>query len=269
MVDPKSNGHLSNVILYVDDSPRYELTGQEIVFPLNVEQDGSDFRAFFRMSPPDRAYEIKEFLDDLISRRRASDTGIETEVQSADDARCRAFVDKHFLGFYGLEKEASDDAQRKFLDDNPHLKMRVFREGYDAIRKSPEDDAAPAKARLRIGAEAAPEISIRGRLLLYCPERQAEQSISIAHHLRRENELDRRKHTKAFTVIERRDLALVRCNWDVLEGMYDEMVIRLDGYTFGGVACVKENKEDWVRLVPFTHKIYAVNKTFAGTRVKN
>ena len=272
MADPKNNGHLTNVIFYAgpqSDEPRYELTGQEIVFPLNVEQQGSEFRAFFRMSPADVSYEIKEFLDDLITRRRASDTGIESEVQVADDARCRAFVDKHFLGFYGTEGEPSTEAERKLLDANPHLKMRVFREGYDAIHRKAEDEAVPATKRLRIGPAAAPEVSILGRLLLYCPKRESEVSIDIGHHLRRETEADRRKHSKAFSLIERRDITLVRCNWDVLEAMYNEMVLRLDGYVVGGAPCVSANKEEWVRLVPFTHKIYALNKTFSGTRLGN
>ena len=254
---------VQNVVTYRDDEPRFELTGDEIGFPLTLDQGGVEVVAHFIMSAQIPAHEIKNILDDMMHRYKANEATGERELEPGDDTACRALIDRNFVTIAGVEGEPTKEELRAFLDANPLLKVRLFTEGYDRVLVDTDDIVKP---KLVIGAGPA---SIRAKRVLYSPLRDRVESVSLKHIYTRETEQDRIRYRRAGKQVERGRFTIFRLNWDQIGQMYDTMIQAVEGMEVAGEPCTAANKADWVARVPFNDKAFVVMRIFSRTAVKN
>jgi hypothetical protein len=256
---------MGNVIVYDEDKPKYELTGEEVVFPLVLDQDGSNVIAYFHMDAQIPAAEIKSFVGDMMSKLKASEQGDEREYALGDETECLKFISKHFKGISGTAEEASLDEMKEFLDANPELKLRIFREGYD--RTLLYVDELIAKRGLSLTRKA--DYGVKARHFLYSPEQQRIEELVIKHNTRKETEEDRIRYKRAVRVAEKGKYQIFRYNWDTLEQIYGSLIQSIDGMLIDGNPCIEQNKDAWLPKVPFLVKMFVVNRIFNRLAVKN
>jgi hypothetical protein len=253
---------MKNAIVFVDEKPFYELNAEEIIFPIRLEQDGQEVIGNFAMDAQYPSHEVKAFLDDLQIRERSNDTD-EREVELGDEAGCRDFVTKHFHGILGIEEDISREDMLAWLHANSDQKTRIYVEGYDKILLAPEEGSG--KLRIVLGSS---EGSVKGKRILFVPE-AGIITVNLEHKHRRITEEDRLKFRRATKMIEKGPRRLVRTNWDVMEQLYESIFQSLEGYLIDGAACTAENKPTWVKKVPFSDRMFAINRIMRRVAIKN
>jgi hypothetical protein len=100
---------MGNVATVKQDGVYYELSGDEVTFPLQFEQGGQDVVGYFKMDAQVGSHEVNAFLDDLMPKTKTSDLPDEIETKAGDDAGVRTFVTKHFRGILGIEGDATPE----------------------------------------------------------------------------------------------------------------------------------------------------------------
>lgn len=255
---------MSNVIVYDKDVPKYELNAEEIVFPLVLDQDGNSVVAFFHMDAQTPAHELKAFLNDMMSKSRAGGSPDETEQVPGDEMECRAFVMKHFRTISGIDGDGiGREEMIAWLDENPPIKSRIFKEGYDGAQL----DVDETVRRLTLARVA--ESSIKTKKVLYSPERKAVEEVKIKYILRKETEEDRIRHKRASKLIEKGKFQLVRFNFDTLEQMFKDLILRIEGALINGAPCTEQNRDEWIPKVNFLDKLFVLQRVFSRMAVKN
>lgn len=253
-----------NVVRKEADGLVFDLAGEEIIFPLLLDQEGIGVVAFFHMDAIVSSHEVKAFLNDMYGGAQVANMPGEVEHAPGDERGCYEFVDKHFRLISGIEGDATQEDMRAFLDANPQLKVRLLKEGYDGIRLD-VDEAAPGKLVLMRPTNT----TVKVKRLLYCPAGEKIVEVRYKHVLRKETEEDRIKHKRALRMVEKGPKTFVRVNFDVLEQLYDNLVQRIDGMTIDGAPCTEANKSDWIKQVSLFDKVFAVNRVFSKIAVKN
>ncbi|MFH1740942.1 MAG: hypothetical protein ABIH23_18220 [bacterium] len=254
-----------NVVKYIDGTPVYELTGEEIVFPIQLEQGGVQVLAYFHMDAQYRTTEVRGFIDDLMIRYRDSDSG-DRDIEFGEEGACAEFVKKHFRGISGVDGNPSREECLAWLGENPNVLTLIWSQGYSRVLADDEDDS-PAPGKLVIGSFA--QQTVKTKRLLYCPANGSVQVIRMKHVLKRESEADRITHRKAMRQTEKGKISFFRFNWDVLDQLYAKLILRVEGMTCDGDAAHEDNPAPWPRLVPLPDKISVISKVFSRTAVKN
>jgi hypothetical protein len=255
---------MENVVQYVDEVPAYDLTGQNVCFPLRMEQGGADLMAYFVMNAQVPAHEVKSFLSDMVMRFKSNDSD-EREMEFGEENGCRKFIEKNFRGIIGVEGDPSLEDMKAWLDDNPDIKTRIFREGYDRVMLDAEDE--PVRKGLVIGR--AIENPVKTKLILYSPERETIESVKVTHVCRKETEEDRIRYKRSSRMADKGRTQIIRFNWDVIEQLYNSLITSLSGAYLNGEPCTEKNKDGWLRLVPISWKVFVVSRIFSKVAVKN
>jgi hypothetical protein len=258
-------------VWFLDDIPNLELAATEYVFPIYV-QDGQ-FKLLLRMKSA-RASAIKRFYDTLMIKRKTR-TRSETEYRTSDLPGVKSFIDDHFISLAGatLEdgSEASLDDQREWLNQNESFKVRIFREGYDAFTDAvtAEEQAEPKGRPVLVLSK--PDHNIKVNWTLYSESTANDEVIKFVVTMERLTKTDSFQYEKAFRLIENTKTAerYIETNWDVIESMFDRKAKKIAGALINGQPCGEENKEQWVKLVPFSMKVFVLAKMAEEVEIKN
>jgi hypothetical protein len=255
---------MGNVATVKQDGVYYELSGEEVIFPLQFEQGGQDVVGYFKMDAQVGSHEVKAFLDDLMPKTKTSDLPDEIESEAGDDAGVRAFVTKHFRGILGIEGDATPEQMLAWLDANPQIKMRVYTEGYGNLIVAGEEGTG--KLKLVLGSA---EQEVKARRPLYVPELDAVTPVPVSFKHRRVTEEDRIRHRRAGKQITKGRRQIVRINWDTIEQLADSLLTGLGGFLINDQLCTEANKNAWLPKLQLSDKLFFVNRVFSRVAVKN
>lgn len=250
-----------NVVVQKDDQLLYELTADEMVVPLEFEAGDTTAVAFFHLDAQVSAFEHKVLASASTLRYKRAESGGGRELQITDDDKVQAFISKHFRTISGLDGEYTSEQIREWLESNPQIKSRLYREGYDRVLL----DSPPSSSKLSL--IISPEVKTRGKRILALEDTVV--TVPFIHTTRKETELDRLKHRKALKISERGQYQDHTLNWDVIEQLYNDLILSVEGFLVKGKACTKENKPDWVGLIPFPDKAFVVGRVFNASALKN
>lgn len=270
-------GKTTNAVNYVNGVPKWDIAADEVAYALIIEQKGRDyiFAPVLRQhtdaqSKKGFAYANKVALREAIPAMKIS--GEEFELPLIDEQPYINFVDDHFVSILGT---ASDDKEqhRKYLDERPSLKVRIFKEGIQGTTIEDEDEDESSNLDLfdisiGIGSEDR-EVALFHEL--FSPTKGRKERINMVHRLKdaseKEYQLWRKSSTRKFN--PRKKKFITKENYDVLEKIYDDLVVSVDGMIVNGKACRTNNKEDWVSLIPLEHKLLVLNDIFSDYAGKN
>lgn len=262
---PKKPASCRNAIAYLEDRPCYELTADEIVFPVEFRRAGILTLGYFAMEAQVASRELKECLKATMpawvqtaSARRSR----EDKPTNKDSGRAVAL--KHFRQIY--EAKGSVEAQRHWLERNPGIQWKLYEEGYNQILPDVplEADVDP------LDFETEFQNSARTKRLLYCPEKKAVEEIQIHHVFKTFSQRHVRIYDQASKVARGDRGGELLVNWDVLQiQLYDPLIEHVEGMLIDGQPCDESNKNKWIKLVPFLDKMSAVMSVFREDAEKN
>jgi nitrate reductase NapAB chaperone NapD len=255
---------MGNVAVAKEDGIYYELSGDEITFPLQFDQGGEDVVGYFVMDAQVGSHEIKAFLGDLMPKTKSADLADETEMESGDDAGVRAFVTKHFRGILGIDGEATKEEMTTWLDVNPQIKTRIYTEGYGNINIATEEGTGKLKLVLGSG-----EQEIKAKRLLYVPALEGPAVLNLTFKHRRVTEEERIRHRRAGKQVQKGRRTIVRINWDTIEQLSDSLISGLGHFLINGEACTEANKNLWLPKLQLSDKLFFVNRMMSKVAVKN
>ena len=257
-------------VAVVLDLPQLELAAKEYVFPISVQDGQFKLLCWMRSA---RSSEIKRFYDQMMIRRRSRGRS-EMEYRTSDLPGVRAFVDDHFVRMEGatLEDgtEPSHDDQREWLNQNDSFKIRIFREGYDAFADWADDEPAMAKGKPML-ILSRPEHTIRAAWKLYSEGTKSEETIKLSVTFEKLTKADSYQYEKSFRIIENLKTSdrYVETNWDVIEGIFDRKAKKIAGALIDGAPCDESNREQWIKMVPFSLKVFCLAKIGEEVEIKN
>ena len=269
MTDTRSGDsrELKQAVAYsAEGLPVLELGAEEWIFPA-LEGEPQLYAHLL----PYEDWELKKFYDSVIPHRRQRSS--QESVLEVDTAGIVDFIGKHFLGFSNavLEDgtEPALDQQRKWLDDNRDLKVRLFRVGLE--RFEPRDVAQKPTGQRPILLLGQQEHIVDAETLLWSEERKCEERIRMRHALGRMSESDKHQYERSISFIENsgRRETRTELNWDVILGLYNRLARRIEGAVLDGLPCVQENREQWIKKVPFCMKIFVMASAYTEIDLKN
>lgn len=255
-----------SAVTIVDGSPRLELTAQEWIYPITLELAGNDFPVAFHMKPY-AAPDFKAMLGALSARFKRVG-GASMEILPGNREPCKTFFDRYFIRISGGE-EASIEEQKAWLNAYDFVKADVVLNGM-TIEPVESQEEEPKTLRFAVNGSRSKTVTLKQRLL---PEAGADaielllvhrfQPILATHYAKyerasQESELNTRKNEWKASE-----------DYNVIEGLYDELVDSIGGAVVKGKPCTIENKGDWIRLVPFRQKSVALDEAMRRVRIKN
>jgi hypothetical protein len=262
---------MKSAVVLTDAGPRLELSGEEWIYPVTLEQEGADFKLFFHMSPY-AASEMKSALLASMPRwKRLNDD--RSRLLVGDSGPVRMFFDSHFLRISGAD--VSLEEQKAWLNDNENIKSSVIANAM-AIEVVKAEENGDLRKLPQLGQRSR-SVSLRLRLVGEIREPPAQdppQEIEILtiHHFAMVTAHHYAKYERQAIQLERNDskkeLAVFE-NYDVEERFYDELIEKVEGALINGQACELENKQAWIKAVPFRMKSIAIDDLFRRVRIKN
>jgi hypothetical protein len=258
-------------VSFVDDVPHLELAALEYVFPISV-QDGQ-FKLLLRMKAA-RASAIKRIYDQLMIKRKSRGRS-ETEYRTTDSPGVKSFIDDHFISMDGatLEdgNEPSLDDQREWLNQNESFKVRIFREGYDAFTDGSVDEEQAAVKGKPVLVLSKPDHNIKVRWVLYSDETKSEAKLNFTVTMEKLVKADTHQYEKAFRLIEntKTNERYIESNWDVVESLFDRKAKKITGALLSGAPCDESTRDQWVKLLPFSLKVFVLAKMVEEVEIKN
>lgn len=249
-------------LAFLKGKPYWELTSQEIVYYLKV--DNAIVR--FHLSP----YSPKELKSALANVSRGV-TGDEQDVDFIpdDDSKYIPLVEKHFLRMSGTSADEDTDKQKNFLKLNPEITIGIAKQGFlglDLVNSSkPENAVLDIEAGSQDGM-----LSIDAEQSFYSPEKNKYEKVLFSHIVIKAREsgfrIYRRSLPRSMNV-RSRELKVMR-DYDAVENLYRDMVVKGNGFLLDGEKCEESNKKGWVPLIPLAHKILVIDEIFGQVRVK-
>lgn len=248
------------------ESACLELTAPELIYPITLEMEGVEYPVAFHMKPY-AAIDLKNMLSALAARfKRVS--GASMEILPGNRDACKAFFDRYFIRISGGE-EATVEEQKAWLEAYDFIKVDVVLNGM-TLEPVQTEEAEAQTLRFAVNGNKAKAVTIKQKLL---PDVGKDpitillihqfQPITATHYAKferasQESELNTRKNEWKTSE-----------DYDVIERLYDELIVSIEGAQVKGKDCTLENKSDWIRLVPFRQKSVALDEAMRRVRIKN
>ena len=246
MTDPRPDAQ--SAVNRSNGTVTWDLTAPEVAFPIQVEMAAKTYEVYGVLRQP---YDADDLIE-AINRNRGGyrRTAATLENIAGDDQAFAALTDKLFLR---LEGTSSNDpaVQRKFLDSNFKLKIRLAREGLGGIFIDRNAVAMPAEESekfdlLPLAMDVTSDIVIPVHQELWDPATQKKIDIKMQHILRPETEHDWRRWARTSTerFLKASNQWTEGIQWYPRIELYDHMVRRLDGLSVGSHPCLESNKDE-------------------------
>jgi hypothetical protein len=273
----------SNAIAYKKGIPVWDISALEVAYLLRLEQKGKDYwlvpvlkQHTDLQEKAGFTYQHKQALQKSTPAMKMS-TGDEFEIAPLDEAPLREFVDEHFVRLIGTTSD-DKDIHKQYLDEHPYLKTRIFREGVQGItvrEKEEEDDFfedgddAVDLFDISVGLEEEREVHLFQEL--FDPGKGKRVTVDMTHTVKDPSEKAYQTWRKASTrkFNSRKRKFITRENYDVLEKLYDGIVVSVSGLAIGKSDCKDANRAEWLPLVPLEHKLLVLDTLFSEIVSKN
>lgn len=215
----------------------WELSGEILSFAIMIERDGVDWDVYPNLSK----YTSEE--------EKAVRYG-----ESKED-----FVDRHFLYFRGVRPKIPS-VHRQYLNTDPNLKEFLYEEGVQGIRNR----VTPKQEDVLEDSD-----SIETRLIqeVYNPAFGSRTVVLLNHVLEwKEEYFERYNDCVSNEPLE--DEIQIGMDWDEVEAIYDESLIRTTGYLLEGRSYSDSEHSQRLALMPFEHKFVAVDEAYRPARMR-
>jgi len=254
-----------NVLVFKDDNSFYELTSEEVIFPIELEDNGVPIIVPFLMDAKYRSGEVKPFLNELMPEYINADVGNTQEMTLGDDKGVVNFIDNHFREILGHDSDVTPDQQKQWLDEQaPHIKPLIFTEGYNLILPDADESRS-----VNLSFSVSDTRTVKNKRILWDAKSANIESVKFKHVLSKPTAVDSHNYKKSTRMIRRGKVTQVSVNFDVVENLYNRLVKSVDGFLYEGNNCEESNKDVWVGSVPLTDKVYVVNKLFSRSNLGN
>ena len=272
--DSRAESKATHALILERGIPRWELTADEIGFPLLVEARGKEFLTVIvlRQHTDPQAKTGYSYAYKHALRKATTDTRLDSNVMEPgffDETPFRKFVDEHFVRML-YTAQNDPEAQKLYLDKRPFLKTRIFTECVQAIQLEDEIESADPESLLDLTLEDFSH-SITLSQNIYCAGTDDIREIKLVHRCEEESEKDYqtwRKARKSRYNIRKKNLSTLE-NYDVMEALYDRMVRSVEGALFKGRPCEEGTKDKWLSLLPLEQKLLVLTRIFERTQRKN
>lgn len=282
----------------------FDLSGDELAFPLIFDRAGAEYVVNVHLSPY-APREVVGLLDGLTPKFRVSGGKVSAEAASLD--LLLPLFEAHFVRLSAPGAQYDERAQRAFLAQasQRRLKIQAVRQGFFGAMIEDSDsgnpNSAPGEFRslplpLDLGGDE--EIRITVAFSLWDEVAQRTERLRVTHCLRPEVERDYQRYTRA----SRNEINSRSDQWQTITDhleiarLYDSMILSLEGAavkekeevkevkdakessasyisstssTSFPVACNLDNRDAWVPLVPLYHKALVMAELFREVRLKN
>ena len=254
-----------------------DLNDPEWAYVLDYEEDGEVYELIFVMKPY-LAYDLKLLLADVALSYEPHDQrriGMSTEGSQVYGS----FFDKYFLRVEGLldpdgsGENASAEDQIAWVNENDSkaaIKRGVVRGGIGNVNTIAGGEIKKGLV-IKLGRSGS---KIKTWKVLYNAVRKVPDKLFVTHFFDKETDKDRRQYDQATgksEIIRKKESAFMRSdqNFDSYEQLYDRLAYELEGYLIDGKPCRRDNKDKWIRLVPFWDKYFVVDEHFRAVSSKN
>ena len=229
-----------NTIQYIKKHPYWELAATEIGYAICVQDfDGKYFDLFPIMKPPSP--------DD---EKRIREDGLNTN-EIFDQ-----FVDKHFLRLVGTNIDNSPEEHRKFINSYTNLKKYIYEEGPGGAKNV--IDSVDDLTRT--------DVIINIMQVLYCPNKKKpiEMRMSFTFgHLKTGYGL----YESSLSGGMDGENISVTYNLNAVDKIISGCLTDISGYCVKRKLCTMENINEWFSILPFEHKILAIDEAFKPAEV--
>lgn len=252
--------------------PVWELDAAELIFPQRILGQ----TVYVHMKPY-TTYEMKE-----LQAARATRMAVGSEYTDLKDSGKIEIIDffwKHFLGLSGpgvskIDKETKKEIRptlqeaENFIRRNPRfdIERTTVLGGFGGVAIKDAEEGAVCLL------DIAEEHGVAVYQDLYFPKLERIARVTMTHKLRPETEKDNRDYKQAtenIRIMQRTRETIRVVNYDIFEILYNALIQEIDGMTIKGVPCSRNNKDEWVKAVPFWHKDFILTEYFRGAQVKN
>lgn len=254
--------------------PQWELTADEIGYPLMIESQGKEYLSgvVVRQHTDAQAKTGHNYAYKTALRNATTDTRLDANVMEPgffDEKPFRSFVDEHFVRLL-FTSQTDTDKQRVYLDQHPFLKTRIFQECVQGIGVDARLQSADPEDLLDLTLEDFSH-SITLSQNVYNPANDDVREIRLIHYCEEETEKDYqtyRKARKSQFNIKKKNLSTLE-NYDVMESLYDKMARSVEGTLYKGSPCEEGTKDKWLPILPLEQKLLVLDKIFERTQRKN
>ncbi len=253
-------------IRIINGTEHWDLGAEEIVAEAAI--DKAPVRWHFR---PYAAAAAKALLK-AVAQKYTIVSGQISDVDSADPAAFGAFFDAHFLRMsdvYGPDgNELSVEEQLAWLADNPQVKMAIVNLLFRSESAEVSEDSGNTREKAVLTRSTVAESSQKMKSW----HNGASLELTITHRLHTPLAKDRLEYDRSLTrsrIDRRKNSFQIRMDFDLVESMYDRLVVSLDRACLGENLCTEANKIEWLPRVPFLWKSFAIEDVFNRDRIKN
>lgn len=248
----------SYALTFVDGNPVWDFKADLVSYSL-VAKDGKLLVPVLRQhSNPESKNGFNKAVSAALKRAVSGITlkGDNIELPELNETPLRDFVDDQFDHFIGV---STDDykVHKEWIDSHTYVKTRIFKEGVQGISyEAPEIEEEGNDFIFDI-MESDQQREVEVFQNLFSVEKMRTETVFMTHILREVSDTVYQRYRKATTrQLNARQRKLTSLeDYSLLEGVYDELAIRVDGAVVNGKPCVDKNKAEWVGLIPLDHKL--------------
>jgi hypothetical protein len=238
-----------------------ELSAPDFVLPLTIEEEGTEFRVFFRMKTYS-ALSIKQLMNTIGAKFRKV-AGTRVTIVPSNRETCYPFFDSHFIEMIGVD--GSIEEQKAFLDENPHIKAQVVA---DVLIGGVELEKPEEITTLKLALSGVKKKAIKTSIRL-APNPPEETVFTLIHHFQPIAVSHYAKYDRAVEneFNTRRDEFSATTDYDTVDRLYNELIESVEGATTHGAECGTGNK-GWENTIPFVMKAAAIDEAMRRARAK-
>lgn len=249
--------------------PSWNLKAEVVAYPLEVEGTNPETGepALYKLGVYLNCYQARELKECLHAERQGFQQDIDGDFASMNRTWREFYplLGKHFVGLDGVTSK-DPDRQRQFVTSNPQLMTLMVRECWGGVRLWHQPTVADVPFDIDSIHDAPIPISTVQKLW----SSEGEANVRMTHHFKRPTQNQYSRYQSANRQkIGRRGMLVNEVNNDILEMLYNESAVKVDGMTLDGQACVEANRDQWIPLVPLWHKTLVIGELYRETRLKN
>ncbi len=273
---PKKPTQITNPLATLGDKYVFELNAEKQSYPLTLPT-GKEILVWMDR-PRENLPMINLYKDGELGMRMKIISDNYVEILSSNPDSYRSHFSRFFSEITKMDGEAlkspkGKDEQLGWINDHPGLRIHeeVVTSGVLGVSISPDDTTEPTNdGDLVLDDETRSQVHTFVRV--YDVEEQKTRRITLVHSIRELVETDSRKWRKASgnTGMRTQQQEYTRNeNHDMMQDLYISICDGLEGAVINGKECGSDNKNDWLKLVPYNWMFLVVNRIFRGSQIKN
>lgn len=269
--DTRSKEEKSFALTYLDEKPVWDFSADLVAYALGMAGNTVLVPVLRQHTNPE---EKRGFFTENAAALRLAASGIKVkgddmEIPEPNEKPLRDFIDLHFEFLFGVS--SSDvDVHKAFLDENPYIKSRIFREGVDGVQGSDEEEEVKSNFIFDIMSPNR-ERDVDTQQILFSIERNRAERVVLTHKMAEVTDAIYREYKGATTrkVQARTRKVFAMEDYNVLSNVYNKLVISISGAVVDKKPCSNDNKKEWVDLVPLGQKLSVLTALMREIEGKN